>query len=126
MKKHFFNDYRKKNFAIASFYYCNGEFGLGNQYLFQEANIERELRPRQKAFYHETVALSEYLSGRDDNALDALEKASVIFQYLPEYHKIIHHNQELIKEGTENRKAYFCCIDRLEKGIYYVDPRCVW
>jgi hypothetical protein len=126
MKRHFFNDYRKNNFAIASYYYCNDEFELGNQYFFQEAYIERDLRPRQKAFYYETVALYEYLSERDQHALNALNKASVIFKYLPEYHKIIRHNQDLIKKGTENRKANFCCVDQLEKGIFYVDPRCIW
>lgn len=126
MKRHFFNDYRKKNIAIASFYYCNGEFGLGNKYLFQEANIERDMRPRQKAFYYETVALYEYLSGRDQHAMDALNKASDIFKDCPEYHKIVCHNKKLINEGAENRRACFCCVDQLEKGIFYVDPRCVW
>lgn len=126
LRQHFFNDYRKKYLAIASFYYCNGEFELGNRYLLMEGQIERDLRPRQKAFYYETIALHEFLSGRDLSAIDALEKAAEIFKELPEYYMIISHNIKMITQGVSNRVAQFCCNNQLETGIYYIDPRCVW
>ncbi len=127
LKKNFFNDYRKKNFAIAAYYYCHHDMNSGNRYLFQEMKIERELRSRQKAFYYETIALYEYLYGSLEQALDALYNASLVFKDLMSYLDIIRHNEILIKSGKGDRKtAQFCCNYVLQENIYYVDPRCAW
>lgn len=126
LKKNFFNDYRKKSLSLAAFCYCNGQEELGNHYLFQEIGIERDLRPRQKAFYFETIALYEYLYGSYGKARDALREAARIFSALPEYLKIIDHNAELIGLRGDARQAQFYCGGPMKNGVYYVDPRCIW
>ena len=57
LKKDCFNDYRKRLFALASVYYASGLVQSGDQILFSDATTLRELRPRQKAFYAETMAI---------------------------------------------------------------------
>lgn len=127
MKKNFYNDYRKKIFGLAAFYYCIHQVELGNHLLFHEVHFERDLRPRQKAFYYETVALYESLYGSLDEARNALRKAEKIFAQLPDYLAITRHNLRLL-DASEIRpqSAKFYCGGTLEDHIYYADPRSAW
>ena len=126
LKKNFFNDYRKKSLSLAAFYYCNGQEELGNHYLFQEIGIERDLRPRQKAFYFETIALYEFFYGTRDKAQAALHKAAEIFAALPDYLEIINHNAKLLSLQDTTLQAGFYCGGPMKEDVYYVDPRCIW
>ena len=127
LKKNFYNDYRKKLFGLAAFYYCIHQENLGNHLLFQEVGFERDLRPRQKAFYYETVALYEYLYGSLDEARNALYIAAEIFAKLPDYVAIIRHNLHLLGTSTKRPKfAKFYCGGNMEDDIYYADPRSAW
>ena len=127
LKKNFYNDYRKKIFGLASFYYCVRQVELGNHLLFQEVRFERDLRPRQKAFYFETVALYESLYGSLDEAQNALHKAEEIFAQLPDYLVIIRHNLRLLDNcQVRPQSAKFYCGGELEDHIYYADPRSAW
>ena len=127
LKKNFYNDYRKKIFGLAAFYYCIHQVELGNHLLFHEVHFERDLRPRQKAFYYETVALYESLYGSLDEARNALRKAEKIFAQLPDYLAITRHNLRLL-DASEIRpqSAKFYCGGTLEDHIYYADPRSAW
>ena len=127
LKKNFYNDYRKKLFGLAAFYYCIHQENLGNHLLFQEVGFERDLRPRQKAFYYETVALYECLYGSLDEARNALYIASKIFAKLPDYVAIIRHNLHLLGTSTKRPKfAKFYCGGNMEDDTYYADPRSAW
>lgn len=127
LKKNFYNDYRKKIFGLAAFYYCIQQVELGNHLLFQEVSFERELRPRQKAFYFETVALYECMYGSLDEARNALHKAEEIFAQLPDYLVIVKHNLHLLDTcASRPQCAKFYCGGSLEDNIYYADPRSAW
>lgn len=127
LKQNFYNDYRKKLFGLAAFYYCVHQVELGNHILFQEIRFERDLRPRQKAFYFETIALYESLYGSLKEARNALHKAENLFAQLPDYLVIIRHNLRLLDNCQARPQfAKFYCGGRLEDHIYYVDPRSAW
>lgn len=57
MKLQQHNNYRKRNFAMATYYYWMGDIETGNRYLFSEIFMIRNLSQRATGFYHETTAL---------------------------------------------------------------------
>lgn len=127
LKKDCFNDYRKRIFALASIYYASGLKSQGDQVLFSDVFTIRELRPRQKAFYSETLALHYALSGDAENAMNELQKAGQIFQHLPSYLKIIQHNLKVLQSGMFcNTKLAFCVDGNCVQDYYCIDPRCIW
>lgn len=127
MKQNYFNDYRKRSIAIAAYYFSICQWNQGKQYLFENITINRELRPRQKAFYCETMALYELFSKNEQAALDYLTDAENIFSNLQEYKKIIIHNKKLIlKNKFSIDKIQFCYNEYLQEDYFYLDPRCIY
>lgn len=127
MKKNYFNDYRKRSIAIASYYFSVGEIELGKRYIFDNITIERELRPRQRGFYCELMALYELYNAAPESSLKYLVEAENIFNGLSDYQKIIMHNKDIIKSGTFlKNKIKFCFSLCLEEGYFYLDPRCIY
>lgn len=126
MKANQYHNFRKRNYALASYYYMIGDIESGSKYLFPEMYFSRELANRNFAFYQETIALFEFLNGNFDNAIMALKKAYDCFSNLKSYNKIIKHNMDYIK----NHKSV---IDNIEfwdgksliKEKYYIDPRII-
>lgn len=127
LKKNCFNDYRKRLFALASIYYASGLVQSGNQILFSDAATLRELRPRQKAFYAETIAIHYALSGNIIQAERELQKAANLFREFPSYLTVIQHNQDILKSGAFHpNKIDFCANKHCRSGWYCIDPRCIW
>lgn len=127
MKQDYYNDYRKRKLAMASYYLSLHDIESGKKALFFDITTERGLRPRQEGFYYEILALLELLSNNASNAIQELDKAKKIFQNLPEYVKIIDHNQSLIllnKCPPEN--IVFYIGGNMKKNCYYLDPRCLY
>ena len=127
LKKDFFNDYRKRLFALASVYYASGLIQSGDKILFSDATTLRELRPRQKAFYAETMAIHYALSGDIIQAENELQKAAELFCEFPSYLTIIRHNQDILKKRVFcAEKIEFCTDNCCRFGWYCIDPRCIW
>ena len=127
MKQNYFNDYRKRSIAIAAYYFSICQWERGKQYLFENITINRELRPRQKAFYCETMALCELFNKNEQAALNYLTDAENIFSNLQEYKKIIIHNKNLImKNMFSSTRIQFCYKEHLHKDYFYLDPRCIY
>lgn len=127
LKKDFFNDYRKRLLALASVYYASGLVQSGDHILFSDAATLRELRPRQKAFYSEITALRHALSGDIIHAEKELRKAEELFQGFSSYLTVIHHNQDILKNGAFCKDKVDFCIDGFcRPGWYCIDPRCIW
>lgn len=127
LKKNYYNDYRKKIFAFSNIYYAVGLIQLGNNYLFSDTITLRDLRPRQKAFYYESLALHHAINGKIADALLNLKKAQDLFANFPSYLKIIKHNQKLLENNEFNKKLiWFAYNNTCPKGQYCIDPRCIW
>lgn len=127
LKKDFFNDYRKRLFALVSVYYASGLVQSGDRILFSDAATLRELRPRQKAFYAEITAVRHALSGDTAQAEKELQKAEKLFQGFSSYLTVIHHNQDILKSGAFCREKIDFCVDgSCRSGWYCIDPRCIW
>lgn len=127
LKKDYFNDYRKRLFALASVYYASGLVQSGDRILFSDAATLRELRPRQKAFCAEITAIHYALSGDIIQAEKELRKAEELFQGFSSYLTVIHHNQAILKSGAFHKDKIDFCIDGFcRSGWYCIDPRCIW
>lgn len=127
LRKDFFNDYRKRLIAMANVYYVCGLTSQGDRLLFSDVATLRELRPRQKGFYAQTMALHYALSEEYNCATEELRKASNLFADFPSYLSIINHNLRVIENGFfDSKMIKFCYNNTCEKNIYCIDPRCIW
>lgn len=127
LKKNFFNDYRKRLFALANVYYFCGLVKSGDSILFSDITTLRELRPRQKAFYFQTLALHYALSNDAKEAIQSLNKAAKIFGHIPSYMLVIEHNLNILKHGIFDANALCFCVDGIcPPNTYCIDPRCIW
>ena len=126
MKDNFYNDYRKRFSAFASLFLKQGDIVEAEKYIFADAYVERKLRFRQEAFHYEMLALIEALNDKVLNAKKMLNAAVNIFSGFDSYIDIIHHNIELLSMGLFSvENIQFCFDNQLQKGIYYLDPRCL-
>ena len=127
LRKNFFNDYRKRLFALASIYYFCGMVKSGDSILFSDITTIRELRPRQKAFYFQTLALHYALSSNIKEAIESLQKSAKIFRELPSYMVVIEHNINILTHGLFDAGAISFCVDGIcPSNTYCIDPRCIW
>lgn len=127
LRHNFFNDYRKRLLAFACIYYAADLLPNGDEILFSDISTLRDMRPRQAAFYAETMALRYALQGKFDLANQELQKAAELFKYFPSYLTVIYHNQRILKNGLfSNSKVKFCSENTCSDGSYCIDPRCIW
>lgn len=127
LKTNYFNDYRKKISGLATLFFQIGDIKRGNQYILSDAYVKREMRPRQKAFYYEALALSEILQNNYFNACSLLKKAKYIFKKIPDYKSIIQHNIDILEKESFSQNAIEYSFGKsLNENVYYLDPRCIW
>lgn len=127
LRKNFFNDYRKRLFAVVNIYYVNGLISSGDKILFSDNTTPRDMRPRQAAFYAETMALRYALQGKRKLANMELEKAAELFAQFPSYLAVIYHNQQILTDGLfQKGRVRFCTENICPEGDYCIDPRCIW
>lgn len=127
LRKNFFNDYRKRLLAMANVYYATGLFSSGDTILFSDTATTRGLRPRQAAFYAETMALRYALLGKTDLAKQKLQEAAELFKQFPSYLTIIRHNQQILTDGLFRQdRVEFCTENTCPQDNYCIDPRCIW
>lgn len=127
MKKDQYHNYRKRNFAMASFCYMMGDCETGNKYLFSEIYSTRKLAGRNYAFFKETIALYELKSNNINNSILELNIASEIFKELPSYCIVPKHNISVIeKYKYDIKRIAFWMGEVLEENTYYIDPRITW
>ena len=84
----------------------------------------RLLRDKLKGFYFETLAL-HYLSHQKlVDAATALEQAVEVFQNIPQYLRVVRHNQKVLRRSRFSFKRMdFYLGDPLKSDWYYIDPR---
>lgn len=126
LKQDYYNDYRKRILVITNIYYLCGLKKEGDNYLQTENDNSRELRPRQKGFYHCTLALSYALDNDIQNALKELNVAKKVFDNISSYVEIINHNISVLKKNFDATKISFCTNNTLMESYFHIDPRCIW
>lgn len=127
MKKDQYHNYRKRNFAMASFCYMIGDRETGNKYLFSEIYSTRELPNRNYAFFKETTALYELLNNNINASISELKKAYEKFKSLPSYGNILKHNICILKKyGSDIKRIVFWKGEIFAEDTYYIDPRITW
>ena len=127
MKSQQHNNYRKRNFAMATYYYWMGDTETGSRYLFSEIFMIRNLAQRATGFYHETVALHKLQKNEPQQAIQSLQQAQEIFASVKSYAQIPEHNISVL-ETTPLEKI----IIKFWQGgpflpdTYYLDLRITW
>lgn len=127
MKTHQHNNYRKRNFAMATYYYWLGDIETGNHYLFSEIFMMRNLSKRTKGFYYETMALYQLRIFDVSQAKASLEQALNSFSDIESYSNIINHNIALLdKTSLKDIKIAFWKGEEFDSNTYYLDFRITW
>jgi len=127
LKNNLYNDYRKRSYAMACIYYMNENKREADNYFFMNTVNERNLRPRLRGFFYQTLALHELYSNNYSSAKTALQDSMHLFSSINEYIKIPQHNLSLIQnQGFESATICFYTGGELAHNKYYVDPRCAW
>lgn len=128
LKDNYLNDYRRGLLGLVAILLIDGELDLATKYFFSDVSIQRELRPRQKGFYSQILALYEILTNnKKDIIINELLNSKKIFGNLKEYSKLIEHNIKIINSNKfDSKKIEFCTDGQFNEGIYYIDPRCCW
>lgn len=127
MKRHYYNDFRKRSIAIAMYFLSINDLDSAEKYLFDDITSERDLRPRQKGFYYEAMALYEAHKGQMASSLEYLENAERIFEGLAEYKKIILHNKRIVNDNLFSiHKIRFSYNNQLSPDYFCIDPRCIY
>ena len=95
--------------------------------MFSDTATLRDMRPRQAAFYAETMALRYALQGKFELAGRELQKAADLFCQFPSYLAVIRHNQKILEDGLfRKERVEFCLENVCPKGSYCIDPRSIW
>lgn len=121
-----YNNYRKRNFALATYCYWQNDTDAADRYLFCDMFVSRSLSKRTLGFYHETLAL--YHLKRNDylHAISSLQSAAKIFSELDTYLKIPAHNISVLKRGSTDFSIQFWRGECLLQNVYYLDLRITW
>lgn len=126
----FFNDYRKTLFGMATYFYYRRDVRRGDSLLLSDCYVLRQRRPRLQGFFHLTNAVRAVVTDDEQSALAELEKASEIFNSIPSYSKLIHHNINTLKLSTSvlgiPRPLRYYLGSAMEDGVYYLDIRGCW
>lgn len=127
MKSQQHNNYRKRNFAMATYYYWLGDIETGNRYLFSEIFMIRSLAQRAAGFYHETMALHKLRNNEPQQAIQSLQQARDIFISVKSYAQIPEHNISVLETmPVDEVMIQFWRGGPLLPGIYYLDLRITW
>lgn len=123
----YFNDYRKRIFAIAAYFLSKKEIEKAELFLFDDIFATRKLRNRQYGYFLQVSALYYALKSMNEKAIDSLNKALEIFK-LSSYTSIITHNLKTLEtEKFSSNKIKFCMTDKeeLKQDIFYIDSRMI-
>lgn len=127
MKLQQHNNYRKRNFAMATCYYWMGDIETGSRYLFSEIFMIRSLAQRATGFYHETMALFKLRKNELRQAIQSLVQAQKVFSSVESYAQIPKHNIDVLEMmPLEKVVIQFWQGGPLLPGIYYLDLRITW
>ena len=127
MKLQQHNNYRKRNFAMATYYYWIGDIETGSRYLFSEIFMIRNLSQRATGFYYETMALYELRNNEPKRAIQSLQQALEVFESVESYTKIPKHNISVLETtSVEKIIVQFWKNTSFLPGIYYLDIRITW
>lgn len=127
MKLQQHNNYRKRNFAIATYCFWKGDVEKGNKYLLSEIFMTRKLARRAVGFYYETVALYNLRKLAPQQAIDSLNQALEIFSAVESYAQIPRHNiMVLSRIPIEEITVKFWQGEVFCSNTYYLDLRISW
>lgn len=129
LKKDFFNDYRKRLLGVAGLFFCKGLKDKGNEIIFENLAIDREMRPRFQGFYNTLIAVYNlFYSNNKETAIKLLRKSLKTFDGLEEYQKIIVHNIKVIETAEITKIQLKFCVDNdlSDTSSFYLDPRSCW
>lgn len=127
MKLQQHNNYRKRNFAMATYYYWMGDIETGNRYLFSEIFMIRNLAQRATGFYHETMALYKLQNNELQQAIQSLRQAQEVFASVESYTKIPEHNISVLETtSVEKIRIQFWRGTSFLQDTYYLDLRITW
>lgn len=127
MKLQQHNNYRKRNFAMATYCYWMGDIETGNRYLFSEIFMIRNLSQRATGFYYETVALYNLRKGEPQQVICSLKQAQVVFSALKIYSQIPEHNIIVMNTTSlEEITIQFWHGESFRPDTYYLDLRITW
>lgn len=121
------NNYRKRNFAMATYFYWMGDIETGSRYLYSEIFMIRNLSQRAMGFYHETMALHNLRNNEPQQAIQSLQQAYEIFLSIESYAKIPEHNISVLeKTSVKKIVIQFWCGAPFLPDTYYLDLRITW
>lgn len=127
MKSQQHNNYRKRNFAMATYYYWIGDIETGSRYLFSEIFMVRNLARRAMGFFHETMALHKLRNNEPQQAIHSLRRAQEVFASVESYAQILAHNISVLETTpVEKITIQFWQGDRFLPDTYYLDLRITW
>ena len=127
MKAQQHNNYRKRNFAMATYYYWMGDIETGSRYLFSEIFMVRNLAQRATGFDHETMALHKLRSNEPQQAIQSLWQALEAFASVESYAKIPEHNISVLETtSVEKIGIQFWQGTPFLPNTYYLDLRITW
>lgn len=127
MKSQQHNNYRKRNFAMATYYYWMGDVETGSRYLFSEIFMIRNLAQRTTGFYHETMALHKLRNNEPQQAIQSLRQAREVFASVESYAQIPEHNISILEiTSVEKIMIQFWQGGPFLPNTYYLDLRITW
>jgi len=127
MKLQQHNNYRKRNFAMATYYYWMGDIEAGSRYLFSEIFMIRNLAQRATGFYHETLALYKLRNNEPQQAIQSLRQAQEVFASVESYAQIPKHNISVLETTpVEKIVIQYWRGTSFMLDTYYLDLRITW
>lgn len=127
MKLQQHNNYRKRNFAMATYYFWMSDIETGNRYLFSEIFMIRNLAQRATGFFYETMALHKLRNNEPQQAIQSLRQAREIFASVESYAQIPEHNISVLETmSVEKITIQFWQGTPFLPYIYYLDLRITW
>lgn len=127
MKLQQHNNYRKRNFAMATYYFWMGDIETGNRYLFSEIFMIRNLAQRATGFFYETMALHKLRNNEPQQAIQSLRQAREVFASVESYAQIPEHNISVLETmSVEKIIIQFWQGTPFLPDIYYLDLRITW
>ena len=123
-QNNYYSNYRHRNLALCALFYYVGDISKADERFLKDMANPRRLRERLKGFYYETLALHNLLHGNHQDALAALNQASIIFKEVPSYLLPVRHNSKVLKRNKFSPKRIdFFKGGKLLADWYYIDPR---